>query len=240
MFPYDAALVALAREPKRSIADVLQTMKRIDAACIDGDGLKWFNWLYLQVTSAVEACVAAGTFADPGWLSELDIQFGQLYFGALGAALTGAPCPGCWKALFDSRDNVRIARIQFALAGINAHINHDLAAAIVATCRVTNTVPHRGTAQYNDYTGLNATLDAIIEPAKHTLNVCLLGAPLPCVSHLSDLIAAWGTSEAREGAWKNAEVLWHLQGVPALASGFMDSLDGLATFAGSALLVPVP
>jgi hypothetical protein len=240
MFSYDQALVAAVQTPPQSIADVLQTMQTIDATCVDGDGLKWFNWLYLRVTSAVEERVTAGGFADPQWLSQLDVRFGQLYFGALRSALTGAPCPGCWRALFNSRSNVQIARIQFALAGINAHINHDLSEAIVATCRATNTVPQHGSAQYADYTALNTTLDAIIEPAKQMLSVRLLGEPLPAVSHLADMIAAWGTAAAREEAWKSAEVLWRLQGVPMIASGFMDSLDGLTTFAGKALLVPVP
>jgi hypothetical protein len=49
---------------------------------MDGDGLKWFNWLYLQVTQAVEARVASGGFADPAWLAQLDVQFAHLYFSA--------------------------------------------------------------------------------------------------------------------------------------------------------------
>ncbi len=240
MFPYDQALKVAVQTPPRSIADVLQTMQTIDATCVDGDGLKWFNWLYLHVTSAVEARVAARGFADSAFLSELDVQFGQLYFRALGAALIGAPCPGCWKAVFECRDNVQITRIQFALAGINAHINHDLPEAIVATCLARRIVPQHGQAQYNDYTDLNTTLASIIEPAKQKLKVRLLGGPLPAVSHLADLIAAWSTSAAREKAWTNGEVLWHLQGAPAIASGFMNSLDGLTTFAGKTLLVPVP
>ncbi|MEO8051564.1 MAG: DUF5995 family protein [Acidobacteriota bacterium] len=240
MFPYDQALAVATQAPPRSIADVLQTMQTIDATCVDGDGLKWFNWVYLQVTSAVEARVAARGFADSAFLSELDVQFGQLYFGALRAALTGSPCPGCWRALFDCRGNVQITRIQFALAGINAHINHDLPEAIVATCEARKTVPLHGRAQYNDYTALNTTLDSIIEPAKQKLKVRLLGEPIPAVSHLADLIAAWSTSAAREKAWTNAEVLWHLQAVPAIAAGFIDSLDGITTFAGKTLLVPVP
>ena len=240
MFPYDPALAAFVQAPPQSLADVLQTMQAIEATCVDGDGLKWFNWLYQQVTAAVEAGVDGGGFGDPAWLAELDVQFGKLYFDALGAALTGGRCPGCWRALFDCRDNVRIARIQFAMAGINAHINHDLAEAIVATCLATGTVPQHGGAQYNDYTALNATLDGLIDAAKQTLNVRLPGDSLPEVSHLEDLFAAWGTSAAREKAWENAEVLWHLREFPVLASGFMDSLDGLTTFAGKALLVPVP
>jgi hypothetical protein len=80
MFPYDPALAAAVQNPPASIADVLQTMHTIDATCMDADGLKWFNWLYLQVTQAVEARVNAGGFADPAWLAELDVQFAQLYF----------------------------------------------------------------------------------------------------------------------------------------------------------------
>lgn len=152
MFPYDAALLAAVRTPPQSVADVLRIMQVIEATCTDGDGLKWFNWLYLQVTQAVEARIDSGGFTDPAWLAELDVQFAWLYFTALQAALTGQPYPCCWRALFGSRDRVAVARIQFALAGINAHINHDLPQAIAATCQVTATQPQRGTAHYNDYT----------------------------------------------------------------------------------------
>jgi hypothetical protein len=241
MFAYDPTLLATVQAPVNAIADVLQLMRSIDEMCIDGDGLKWFNWEYMQVTSAVEARVAlAGGFADPRWISELDVQFGRLYFGALEAWLTGADCPSCWQALFSCRSELRIARIQFALAGINAHINHDLPEAIVATCKVMGAGPRHGTQQYHDYSAVNATLNGLIDEAKRTLNVRLLGDALPPVSHLEDLLAAWSVSAAREKAWLNGEVLWHLEGSPDLADGFMDSLDGLTAFAGKALLIPVP
>jgi Family of unknown function (DUF5995) len=238
MFAYDPVLVAAVQKPPQSIADVLQTMQTIEAACTDGDGLKWFNWLYLQVTQAVEARVSAGGFADPPWLAQLDVQFGQLYFAALKSALTAGPCPACWEALFGCRGNVKIARIQFALSGINAHINHDLPEALVSTCKVTGTVPQQGTPQYNDYTALNSTLDSLINTAKQTLKVRLLGDALPPVSHLEDVIAAWDVSAARETAWKNAEALWSLP--PLLSAGLMESIDGLTSVIGKTLLVPVP
>ena len=73
MFPYDPTLLAAVQTSPQSVADVLQTMQTIDAICIDGDGLKWFNWLYLQVTQAVEARVASGEFTDSAWLAQLDL-----------------------------------------------------------------------------------------------------------------------------------------------------------------------
>ena len=241
MFAYDSALLAAVRTPVNTIAEVLQTMGVIDATCVDGDGLKWFNWEYRQVTSAVEARVTVpGGFADPQWLSELDVQFARLYFSALEAWLTSGDCATCWQVLFSRREQVEIARIQFALAGINAHINHDLPEAVVATCRVMGAEPRHGTQQYQDYTAVNATLDGLIDEAKRTLNVRLLGDALPPVSHLEDLLAAWSVSAAREKAWLNSELLWHLEGYPELAQGFLNSLDGLTAFAGKALLVPAP
>jgi hypothetical protein len=241
MFAYDSTLLAAVQAPVNTIADVLQLMRNIDSICIGGDGLKWFNWEYMQVTGAVETRVAlARGFADPRWISELDVQFARLYFGALEAWLTGGECPSCWRALFSCREELQIARIQFALAGINAHINHDLPEAIVATCKVMGAGPRHGTQQYVDYTAVNMTLDGLIDEAKRTLNIRLLGDALPPVSHLGDLLAGWSVSAAREKAWLNSEVLWHLEGSPDLAHGFMDSLDGLSAFAGKALLIPVP
>ncbi len=237
---YDPLLIAAVANKPQSIADVLQAMETIDATCAAGDGLKWFNWLYLQVTRAVETRVAAGGFNDAAWLAKLDVEFAKLYFAALEANLRGAACAGCWRTMFDVRDQTRLARIQFALSGINAHINHDLPEAIVATCRAMGTLPAHGTPQYRDYTSVNATLDSLVEAAKKTLHVRLLGDPLPPVSQLENTIAAWGVCAARENSWTNAEVLWQLQGVPALGAGFLGSLDGITTVVSKTLLTPVP
>ena len=59
MFPYDPDLVAAVEATPQSIADVVAIMQNIDSHCINGDGLKWFNLLYMQVTQAVEARVNA-------------------------------------------------------------------------------------------------------------------------------------------------------------------------------------
>ena len=238
MFPYDPQIAADVSVAPGTIADVLRTMQTIDAVCIDGDGLKWFNRLYFQVTQAVENRVAAGGFADPASLSLLDVEFAKLYFSALHGFLVNNRCSGCWYAMFSARSEAKIARIQFALAGVNAHINHDLPLAIIATCNATTTVPQHGSNHYTDYTALNPTMDALIEEAKQTLNVRLLGDALPPASRLEDTIAAWDLATARENSWNNAESLW--QEPAALRAAHLDIIDGLTAVISKTLLVPVP
>jgi hypothetical protein len=243
MFPYDPALLAAVQATPRSIPDVVQVLEAIEALCADGDGLKWFNGLYLQVTQAVEARVndsGPGGFADPGWMADLDVRFANFYFAAIESSLSGASTPGCWQAVFAQRNQPAIARIQFALAGMNAHINHDLPRAVVATCQAAAIPLQHGTAQYNDFTALNTTLDSLIDAAKKALRVRLLGDALPPVSALDDTLAAWSVATAREAAWNNAELLGRLTDAPAMAQTFLDTLDGLTAVASKTLLVPVP
>ena len=240
MFPYDSQLLAILQTAPRAVADVLATMKSIDALTIDGDGLKWFNWLYFQVTQSVEARVSAGGFDNPEFLSDLDVQFATLYFNALKNSLSNQTLPDCWETLFAVRDQTALTRLQFAMAGINAHINHDLPIAIVSTCKSGSLTPQHNTTQYNDYTSLNSTLDSLINLAKQTLNVRLLGEVLPDVSQLENMVAAWSVSAAREAAWNNSELLSHLSAEPLLTDGFLGNLDGMTTLVSKGLLVPIP
>ena len=240
MFPYDGTLLAAVKTSPRSVGDVLAIMHTIDATCADGDGLKWFNWLYLSVTQAVEVRVNAGEFSDAAWMAALDVQFAGFYFSALEAFLSRESAPGCWQALFEQRTQTAIARIQFAMAGINAHINHDLPQAVVATCWTSAINPQHGTPQYLSYTALNTTLDSLIDTAKKELRLRLLGDVIPAISPIDATLETWTVSAAREAAWNNAEILWHLSDAPAVSAAFMQTLDGLTELASRTLLVPVP
>jgi hypothetical protein len=240
MFPYDATLLEITRTTPQTIADFTRILEAIENTCVDGDGLKWFNWLYLEVTQAIESRAGATDFADSAWIAALDVEFASFYLDAVQSALSGAAAPGCWQALFSVRNQTALGRIQFAMAGMNAHINHDLALAVVGSCQAAGIAPQHGTVQYTDYTAVNTTLDSLIDSAKQTLHVRLLGDSLPPVSHIDDTIAAWSMADAREAAWNNAELLWHLADAPPLRSAFMNTLDGLTTVASKALLVAAP
>jgi hypothetical protein len=236
MFPYDAALLAVLEPPPATIAEVVRAMETIDATCVPGDGLKWFNWLYLAVTRRVLAGVATSGFRDPAWMAMLDVEFARLYFDALKGAISGSGgLPECWQVLFDRRGDVMLGRIQFALAGINAHINHDLPEAIVAA----GGAPVHGGERYRDYCAINATLEGLVETAKTELHVRLLGDVLAPVAHLEDAIAAFSVSAAREAAWNNAEVLWLLRGTPPLVARTIGVIDGWTSVIGKTLMIAV-
>jgi uncharacterized protein DUF5995 len=123
---------ALRATPVSSIDGVLSVMTAIDSALPDTDGLKWFNRLYLQVTRSVRQAVGGTAFRDARFMTQLDVVFANLYFAAVAAG-EGDPdrAPSAWRPLLRARTTPRIARLQFALAGMNAHINRDLPLGLV-------------------------------------------------------------------------------------------------------------
>jgi hypothetical protein len=240
MFPYDPDVLAAVQATPQTIADVVSIMQTIDGLCINGDGLKWFNLLYMQVTEAVEARVNANGFLNPPWMAALDLGFAGYYFRAIESSLSGQPTPGCWQALFSRRNQTELARIQFALAGMNAHINHDLPQALLTLCRAGQIEPLHGTPQYTDFTAVNSTLDGLVHQAETDMRLRLLGDALPPISALDDKIAAWSLSTVREAAWDNAELLWRLGNATPAVTTYLASLDALTALASEALLIPIP
>ena len=51
MFQYDPDIPAVLDTTPRTIPEVVATMSAIDDLCVNEDGLKWFNGLYLQRVS---------------------------------------------------------------------------------------------------------------------------------------------------------------------------------------------
>jgi hypothetical protein len=236
----DAGLLEIASRPINTIPDVVAAFEAIDQLLPDSDGLKWFNGLYLSVTRAVDLSIGTLHWNNTAWLAQLDVVFARLYLRALRASLTpGQNAPGCWQVMFSARHDVRLARIQFALAGMNAHIDHDLSVAVVETCTDLKLVPVHLSPEYRDYTRVNQLLDKLIDAAKHQLMVGLPGDALPCIGRVEDLAGGFGILVSREVAWTNAEIFWHSKAIPGLAARFLDGLDRAATVAGAALLAPV-
>jgi Family of unknown function (DUF5995) len=229
-------IAALSAAPATSIDDVLAVMHGIDATLSDGDGLKWFNLLYMTVTRSVLVSATSSAFEDSAWVGHLDVVFANLYFSAAAASVTGGG-PAAWRPLFEARSASGIARIQFALAGMNAHINHDLPLALVQTHRDRGTAPERQSDHYHDYTGVNAILGAVETEVKPILLTGVLRRVDGTLGPLDDVVAMWNVGKAREAAWANSAALWYLQGAPPVRAAFVDALDASVGLASRGLLV---
>ena len=125
-----------------ALAEVIARMEEIEAGLPPRDGVRAFNELYLAVTRAVAAELGDHDFDDPSFLARLDSVFADLYFRAFAAA-GGGRHRMHGNPLFDARAEPQIASIQFALAGMNAHINYDLSVALVETCEELGVTPRR-------------------------------------------------------------------------------------------------
>jgi hypothetical protein len=221
-----------------TITEVVDIMEMLDRELSDADGLWWFNRLYLQVTLAVRSAVITTTFRDPAFLERLDVVFANLYFDAVAAGDTNPlMAPSAWRPLFESRHRRGILSIQFALAGMNAHINRDLPAGIVATYLATDGAPGAAGARYADFTRVNDLLETVEAQIKVEFSTGIVGLVDSAAGDVDDAVAMWKVGAAREAAWTNAEVLWALRTAPALRDAFFARLDRFTGFAGRGLLV---
>jgi hypothetical protein len=222
-----------------TITEVVDIMEMLDRELSDADGLWWFNRLYLRVTLAVRSAVTTTTFRDPAFLERLDVVFANLCFDAVAAGDTDPlAAPSAWRPLFESRHQRGILSIQFALAGMNAHINRDLPAGIVATYLATDGAPGQTSARYADFTRVNDLLETVEAQIKVEFSTGIVGLVDSVAGDVDDAVAMWKVRAAREAAWTNAEVLWALRAAPALRDAFFSRLDRFTGFAGRGLLLP--
>ena len=140
--------------------------------------------------------------------------------------------------LFERRYRRGIARVQFGLAGMNAHINRDLPVAVVETCEARGLVPQGGSEQKADYDRVNSILEAVEIRAMEEMATGVIGEMAHDLGRLDDIVAMWSVRKAREAAWVSSEVLWSLRGRPELSTDYLGALDRMAGFAGRGLLVP--
>lgn len=232
-------LPLLARTPVQSIDEVIAIMNAIDHDLPDSDGVKWFNRLYLRVTTSVGSAVGTRTFNDTAFMTKLDVVFANLYFSALAAGSTDVRrAPSAWRPLLEARHQPGIARIQFALAGMTAHINRDLPDGIVQSFLALGGDPIAADLREQDFDSINEILERVEEEVKVEFAVGLVGAVDRLGGQVDDAVAMWKVRSARSAAWTNAQVLWGLRNFPRLRDRFFDRLDGLVGMTGRGLLLP--
>jgi Family of unknown function (DUF5995) len=237
---YSGAMsVGLSGQPAAvtSVSEAIAQMEAIEAATPPGDGLAYFNRMYLGVTQQVNNELGQHFYADPAFMTTLDVAFANLYFGA-AAAGDPAAVRLAWRPLIERRAAAGIEPIQFALAGMNAHINYDLPLAVVSTCTELLTSPNAG-AHLADYQKVDQLLDAAEQSVRQSFESAPERAADQHLQAVSNLLANWTINSARDLAWQNALLLWELRDHPVARELFLDNLATGTAMASRLLLVAV-
>jgi hypothetical protein len=216
-----------------NIDEVIARMEQINQDLPPTDGVACFNRMYLDVTKSVESQLTEGFFANPRFMEQLDVVFANIYFDAVDA--TG-DVPLAWDPLFSARTNPRIFPIQFALAGMNAHINHDLPMAVVQTCNRLATSPNEGT-NHADFQKVDSLLDAVVQAERESFES---GETLVIDQHAAavlNLIGHWSVNSARDVAWNTSEILWLCRGDSLVENFLTQGLARSVAMASRMLLV---
>jgi hypothetical protein len=216
-----------------TIDDVLARMQAIDASLEPGDGVACFNHLYRTVTEAIQRAVDGGELASGAFVARLAVEFAKFYFAALDEQTAGA-APPAWRPLFEARSSPDVAPVQFAIAGMNAHINRDLPIAVVITCEALGLAPDGETPQHADYQRVNDVLARVELELRASYFTLLAGERT--FAHAEDALAMWSVRAARDVAWDNARALWQLRGNATLERDYVAMLDRAFEIAGRALL----
>jgi len=221
------------------MAEAIARMEAIDAVLPPGDGLACFNHMYLGVTRQVAGNVSQNFFADPVFLAQLDVAFSNIYFDAVNALATGSQeLPSAWKPLLQCRGNAEIEPIQFALAGMNAHINNDLPLAVVTTCAQLGSAPDDG-AHHDDYQKVDALLDAAEQSVRQSFESGLVQAADRHLQSVANVVANWSISTARDVAWNTSLALWAIRDIGFARDLLLDSLGHTVGMASWGLLAVV-
>jgi hypothetical protein len=198
----------------------------------DSDGVRYFHQLYTEVTRAVAHRVAAGGFEDPRFMVALDVEFAGLYLGALDAPATA---PRAWRVLFDRRWD-KLAPLRFAVAGMNAHINRDLAVALDTTWARLGGTLERNSPRCRDYLAINDILSAQMATAKAELFSRVDRIADAAMGPVDDLLEAWSITAARDNAW-SAGVALHKLGPGQAKDDALQAIDRTASLIGRLLLL---
>lgn len=229
--------------PVGSVVEVIGRLTEIrDAAekMSAGCGIARFSGLYLTITQGIWDHIRAGAFfSDEGYLARLDVVFGNRYFDALRAWAGGSRAPRSWTLLFEAPNDGELTALQLAGAGVNAHINFDLAVATVETGRELGDADLAG--RRDDYARVNdvfaENMDALL--SRFLEDRAAAGDDPESLSARGRLMSRI-VSAARQFAWEDAEALWALPRPSVAWDSKERHMDAVAALIGRGILVDLP
>jgi hypothetical protein len=164
------------------------------------DGVACFNYMYLSVTEAVRDQL--GRFEDPAFVERLAVIFAEFYLRAYEAAEAGRWVSKAWEPLFTECRRKGVVPVQFALAGMNAHINNDLPWALLQAWDELGDAQAPDSAVYRDFQLVNEILQKVAVDVRATLESGFLRWLDRILGRFDDLVASVVIGRARTEAWR--------------------------------------
>lgn len=223
-----------------TVDGVIDRLREIDAELPDDDGVSVFNRMYLTVTERIAGVIAAprddpAGFGDLTTMAELDVSFANLWLTAYDADRARRDLVPAWRPLFQARGDGRLP-VQYALAGMNTHIEHDLPIAVVGICTDHGLEPGD---LHSDYEAVNNVLAEVESPIRRSFLDTWGRNADDRVGPVVHLLSTWDIDKAREVAWVTSETIWELRRTSFLRGRFLDGLGHCVAMTSRALLTPV-
>lgn len=218
------------------IGEVIRAMDAVRSELPRQDGIGVFIDVYRRVTEQVRLRVEDGTFTDPRFVEHLDVVFARMFLKVPQAVAAGRSVNPSWQPLVAMRGRNDLQPIQFVLAGMNAHLNHDLALAVVRACSDSGVSPHRA-GLHDDCEKVYDVIAEVVRPLRQSF----LDANLVTAGHqlapLADLVENFSIDEAGDAAWVMALTLWEIRDVAFLERSLEQTLSRTVGLVSRQLLV---
>lgn len=223
-----------------TVDGVVAHLRDIEGELSADDGVGVFNRMYLTVTERIAEIIArrasGGTvFRDAQVMADLDVRFANLWLTAYDAATAGRAVPTPWRPLFEARAGGRLP-VQYAIAGMNSHIEHDLPIAVVETCEAHDLVPDD---LHHDYEAVNGVLAQVEAPIRRSFLDAVEREVDDRFGPVVHLVSTWNIDKARDLSWVTVETLWVLRRTSFLRDRFLESLGHTVGMTSRALLSPI-
>jgi hypothetical protein len=156
------------------LEDTIDELRTVALDAADASG--YFPAMYARVTDRIRIAATDGRFGDADGMA----RFAQAFAGWYLRPTSGtAPVPACWQASWDVAGDRRLLIVQHLLAGINAHVNHDLPQVVVELA-----------ADRGDLAAMRADFDAVND---------VLADTMPDVLRDLGRVSAWVNIAAARG-----------------------------------------
>ncbi|GAA3338397.1 hypothetical protein GCM10020358_18320 [Amorphoplanes nipponensis] len=195
-----------------------------------------FNSLYFTITDRVAKALRGTGVHDKDFLELLDVEFAKRYFAALrlwGEEDTATP--DAWEVLFRRAQDRGVSKLAAAMLGVNAHINHDLALALVSTWEQLG--PPDPDRIHPDYLLINQIFFEEIPGLRRRYSTPLQLRIDALVGNLDDWSQRVLVAATRAHAWEQAERLWALRDDEDDLDRALLVMDRASAYVGELLLL---